>query len=516
MKTLRYLTFLLIGILVFSCDVEYFDNPNEASVVPTSGIMNNVQKRFMDETRDEWFSGRMMLLWVQYWNQVNYTEEDRFQYRETVNQEGWDDVYENAMDLISLIKLNTDEESKGDMMKFGPNEAQIAAARTMLVYIYLHAVELWGDVPYWSYQSTNENFQSNKLAEGISQPAYATQEAIYADMLTTLDEAQAVFNDGGYAHVIDGDNFYGGDPALWGKFANSLRLRIANRIKDVYTGAQDHIDDAIAEGVFESNADNAGVTYATSAVNAAPMYRAFYVDNRTDFAPSMQFVELLKGNDTDFHTNQFSADPRLGIYVAPNDNGDYIGIPLTESNSVVSSFGDESWPGDAVLSPDYTEIYMEYSEVCFIQSELNGWDQTWYEAGVRASMEKWGVATADIDAYIATLPAANEENVMMQKYIALYMQPMEAWSEYRRTGYPNSIVTPNVEYDYTWRATLSDGTVADSTSTYTFDPIGGLTDVPARNKYLLNEASVNKANLDAAISSMGGDAQDTELWWMSN
>lgn len=47
----------------------------------------------------------------------------------------------------------------------------------------------------------------------------------------------------------------------------------------------------------------------------------------------------------------------------------------------------------------------------------------------------WSVAAADIDTYVAALPAANEENVMMQKYIALYMQPMEAWSEYCRTGF---------------------------------------------------------------------------------
>ena len=49
------------------------------------------------------------------------------------------------------------------MAKFGPNDAQIAAARVMLVYIYQQAVELWGDVPYYSFGSTDETFQANKL-----------------------------------------------------------------------------------------------------------------------------------------------------------------------------------------------------------------------------------------------------------------------------------------------------------------------------------------------------------------
>jgi hypothetical protein len=505
MKNFKYIVLLFLISAFSACEVDYLSNPNEAEIAPTYGIMNRAQKNFMDATRDVWFSGRMSLVWVQYWSQTAYTEEDRFQYRETTNQGGWNDIYLTAQDLISIIELNTDEATKGDMAKFGPNENQIAAAQIMLVYVYLHAVELWGDVPYYSFGSTNESFQANSLKDGVDSPVYAKQEDIYADMLATLKSAAAAIDV--TAKMIDGDNFYGGDAAKWKLLANSLRLRIANRIKGVYPAATTHISEAIAGGVFTSNADNAGVNYENTALNAAPMYQAFYVDNRTDFAPSMQFVELLKGADTDFYTNPFAADPRLDIFIADNANGNKVGLPLTESNSVVGAFEDESFPGAAILAADYTEIVMEYAEVCFIQSELNGWDQTWYEAGVEASLERWGVDAADITAYIATLPAASEETVLTQKYIALYMQPMEAWSEYRRTGFPKSLVKPNVEYTYTWPS---------GSGTYTFKPIGGLTDLPTRNKYLLNEASINKANLDAAISSIGGDTQSTKLWWDKN
>lgn len=504
MKTLKYITLVLAGLLLFSCEVDYYSDPNQPEVAPTYGIMNRVQKRIMDDTRDEWFSGRMSLLWVQYWNQVNYTEEDRFQYRETVNQGAWDDLYKNAQDLIDLINLNTDEATKGDMAKYGPNVNQIAAARIMLVYVYQRAVELWGDVPYWSYESDNPDFQANSLkTDGIDQPVYASQADIYADMLETLDEAQAsILTD---KNMIDGDNFFAGDAAQWKKFANSLRLRIANRVKDVYSGASAHITGAVAAGVMESNADNAGLTYESSSLNGAPMYRAFVVSARKDFAPSTSFVDLLKGERGPFGMK----DPRLDIYVADNENGDKVGIPLTGNNEEVKAFLFESMPGDAVLAPNYTEMYMEYSEVCFLMSENNGWDSDWYKAGVRASMEKWGVAEADIAAYIAALPAASEETVMMQKYIALYMQPMEAWSEYRRTGYPNTLVKPNTPYDYTYPTGKG-----EVTGTFEFKPIGGLTDLPTRNKYCLNEYSINAANVGAAASAIGGDKQTTPLWWM--
>lgn len=508
MKTLKYfILILVVGTFVSSCEVEYLSDPNSPEVAPTYGIMNRVQKNFMNDTRDEWFSGRQMQLWVQYWNQVNYTEEDRFQYRESVNKAAWDDIYKNAQDLKDIITLNTDEATKGDMAQYGSNNNQIAAARIMLTFVYLHAVELWGDVPYYSYGSDNASFQANQLKDKqIDRPAYAKQADIYADMLKELDEAQKMIDVN--AKMIDGDNFFNGDAAKWKKFANSLRLRIANRVKGKVSGAEAHITAAIAAGVMESNADNAGVKFEANAVNGAPMYRAFVVSARNDFAPSYQFVQILKGE-----RSIFGPDPRINVYVANNKDGNKLGIPLTNDNGVVSSFAWESMPGSAILASAYTEIYMEYAEVCFLLSEVNGWDQTWYEKGVAASMERWGIAQASIDAFVAALPPANQESVLMQKYVALYMQPMEAWSEYRRTGYPNTLIKPNQTYDYSWSYVTAEGTVKDTTATYTFVPIGGLTDIPARNNYLLNEASINNDNLKAAASSIGGDEQSTKLIW---
>ena len=507
MKTIKYISLFFAGFFMFACDVDYYQDPNNPEVPPTYGLMNRVQKQFMLNTRDVWYSGRQSLLWMQYWNQVNYTEEDRFQYRETVNLASWNAIYKNAQDLHDLIELNTNEETAPDMAaRFGPNVNQISAARILLVYIYLHAVELWGDVPYASYGSDNPSFQANKLKrEGIDTPVYASQEEIYPDMLNELAEAAAAIDT--EEIVMAEENFYGGNAEQWIKFANSLRLRIANRIKHVYPAAQTHIEAAIAGGLIESNADNAGVTFESNAVNGAPMYQGFEVDRRRDFAPSMHFVQLLQGERGPFGVE----DPRLDVFVADNTQGFKVGIPLTSSNQEVGAFTWESNPGAAILAPDYTEMYMEYSEVCFILSELNGWDQGWYEEGVRASMERWGVAAPEIEAYIAGLPPASEETVMTQKYIALYMQPMEAWSEYRRTGYPTTLVRPNETYQYTFPS--AEGEV---TREYTFTPIGGLTDLPERNRYPLNEASVNEANLATAVSSMGGDTQEVPLWWARN
>lgn len=506
MNKIKYLAIGLVVALMASCSVDYLEDPNQAKVVPTSGLMNRVQKRLMDDTRDEWFSGRQSILWVQYWNQVNYTEEDRYQYRETTNQNGWDDLYKNAQDMQDIITLNTDEATAPSMIQYGPNENQIAAARIMMVYIYHLATEMWGDVPYWSYGNDDADFQANSLKDdGITTPKYATQAKIYADMLKELTEASAQVDV--TEKMIDGDNFFGGDASQWVKFANSLRLRLANRVKDKLPEAASYVTSVDATTLMTSNADNAGVTYENNALNGAPMYRAYVVNAREDFAPSVSFVELLQGK-----RGNFGADPRLDIFVADNGDGYKVGIPLTGSNAEVNAFKHASLPGDAILAPDYTEYYMEYAEVCFIMAE-NSLSQEWYEKGVVASLTRWGIDDATATAYAASLPAVTLENILTQKYIALYMQPNEAWSEYRRTGFPKTLVKPNVAYDYTYSYVDGAGAVVTTTENYTFVPIGGLTDLPNRNMYLLNEASVNNANVTEATTNMGGDKQDTKMWW---
>ncbi len=510
MKLIKYIALLFLGaLLVTACEVDYEENPNEPEAAPTSGLMSRVQKQLMNDTRDEWFSGRMSLLWVQYWNQVNYTEEDRFLYRETVNRAGWNDIYGNARDLKSIIDINTDPVLKIDANTVAPNENQIAAARIMLAFVFQLATDVWGDVPYYSYGSDNPDFQAIVGDGDVVTPKYARQEDIYKDILKELDESQAMIMEG--ANMIDGDNIYGGNATAWKKFANSLRLRVANRIKSVETDlANQHIADALAQGVFESNADNAAIAFENSALNGAPMFRAFVVSARNDFAPSYSLVELLKGNRGPFPG---LVDPRLPIYVAPNRDTLYYGVPLAASNKDVRSYRWESKPGDLVLSPTYSEVFMEYSEVCFILSELNNWDQAWYKKGVEASMRKWGVEGADITAYLNQLPAANKENVMTQKYLALYMQPYEAWSDLRRTGYPTTLIKPGETYTVKTNY-WEDNVLKQIEQTFKYEPIVPLTDVPARVKYVANEESVNKTNWQEAITKMGGDKMDTPMWWM--
>ena len=502
-------------------------NPNAPESAPTYTVFPIATKYFVDEIRDGWVSGRMLLPWVQYSAQRNYTEEDKYAYRKSTGDQAWNATYKSLSNLKAVIDICKDPVLGPQQADYGDVQSQIAAARIMMAYEFLDLTNYFGDVPYWSVSGMNNpDFQALQI-EKYAQPKYVKQEVIFKNLLQELKEAEAQL-DPKETNLFTklpedkkGDYIYYGEAAKWKKFANSLRLRIANQIKDVYPEANAEIQDAIAKGVFTSNADNAMQHYGSSAKEGSPFWYEFFVGNRNDFYVNNQLVKLLKGE-----SGNYGVDPRLQKYAAPlgtskvnagsgnytetDDLTKYQGIPYglpsdrlraNNSTSKVSPFS------STVLSATYSEVLMEYSEVEFILSENKGWNQANYEAGVRASMEKWGVAQAKVDAYVAALPAANKENVITQKYIALYMQPQTAWVEYRRTGYPNGsiLLLPGAT-----------GYEIDGTP-YTFTPlVAGMTDIPSRIAYPLSEQTINRANWTSAVATYGGqDPINGKLWWMT-
>ena len=521
-----FLTMIAVSLFfVTSCDdgIERFnENPNDPEVVPSFTIFNSATVEYTDFMRDAFNTGRLTLPWLQYWGQTSYADEDRFLYRETSAEGIYRDSYRVATDLKKVIELNTDEESRSTQAAYGNNENQIAAARIMLAYIFHKLTDTFGDVPYYSYGSDEASFQALQPEEFLS-PAFADQELIYQDLLKELREAsdQIVTSEPVF---VSGDNIFNGDAVKWKKFANSLILRVANRLRNTDEAtANAAIDQAIEAGVMTSNADNAVQAYSTEDATASPFWQSFI--GRTDFGVTNTFVDILKGED-----NSFGEDPRLFQMAAPSqvsiddikadaytvsmDPADYQGLPYAFPLTQQLPFTTYSFPSSNVLRPDYGEVLMEYAEVQFIISERNGFSQAEYEEGVRASMQKWGVDESEISTFISNLPAASEENVLNQKYIALYMQAHEAWAEYRRTGFPSLIVQPNevITLDQNQFDALS-----NAEPTYVFEPRVDIDDMPKRLRYPQVLQTLNEANrAEAAQGLQDGDVITSPLFWDVN
>jgi hypothetical protein len=347
--------------------------------------------------------------------------------------------------------------------------------------------DIWGDVPY---------SEAHKGAE-IPSPAYDTQADIYAGLLSELTAAQSQINVGGLG--VSGDQVYGGDMALWKMCANSLKMRVAMRMSGVNSGtALTAIQEALSAGVFESNADNAQLVYATGEDGGNPLWVNRYIANRQDFSISEPFVNMLLARN----------DPRIDFFsdTPANDPGNHKGFPygLSNTNATPLSIYDHSMMSDQnVMHVSAPGMIMNYAEVLFIKAEAvqalglsgQGTAQEAYEAAVTASCEMWGASADAAATYltetgVAWTAGSEPQLIGEQKYIALYMQGLQGWSEWRRTGWP--VLEGPV-----------DGSLIDMTGTI----------IPTRRTYPDQEELLNGANYDAAVARQGADLMDTKLWW---
>ena len=503
----RYIFLILLVIGLSSCIDENLNiDPNRPSSVPTTSLISTAQKHLMDNVRGEEASLRSSALFVQQISQVTYTSQSRYDIPFGYSADIWSGLYTVLNNLQEIINLNADPATK-DLVTAngaGRNATQIAISRVLKSYAYYALTDIFGDVPYNSYGSDDPDFQALQQNPDNITPKYASQEKIYADVLNELKLAGDTLLKYSTEKTFGAsDIIYGGDNAKWAKFANSLRLRFATRLKTKNNSLyQSHFADALQKGVFTSNVDNAVYKYATAAPNEAPYFRATVTANRRDFALSKPFVDLLKGENGQLPV----ADPRLGKYAAVNNRGVYAGLPygLTEAQAGSFSAGDVSLPGTAYSAADYGEVLLEYAEVQFLISEYNNWSQANYVNGVRASLEKWGVAGTDINTYVSQLPPANQRNVLNQKYIALFTQFLEAWSDYRRTGYPDFLIKKD--------DVIFSGVVEGQSVSYIFTPLFGDGGVPARLYYPVKEQTVNLQSYQGAIASQGNDVIETKLW----
>lgn len=384
------------------------------------------------------------------------------------------------------------------------NSNLIQSLRIMKVFMFQKLTDTYGEVPY---------FEAGKgYTDNIFAPKYDTQEAIYNDLLKELDEAGTAL-DANKAFVGNADLYYQSDVAKWKKLANSLMLRVAMRLSKVNPAkAKEYVEKAVAKGVFTSNDDSLVLKHdaGPAGVKTNPITSSWVRNDlnggESNIKFSKTFIDLLK------NTN----DPRLRIYAK---------LEATGNNNPASQQGlandAKEFPGgdkklfsdpntSTVLRLDAPTLIMSYAEVEFILAEavVRGWNvggtaQKHYEDGVKAAMDVLtifgdkvpAVTTAEYNTYITTYPfkaagtdAQKIEQIITQKWIVLLFNGFEAFSEYRRTGYP-ALVPVN-------------------------DPTGETKGtIPRRLIYDQSELITNEANYKTAIQRQGLDLMTTRIWW---
>lgn len=481
--------------MVFTACQKRFDavntDPNNSTITATSFLLTNAQKAMMDYTWDEWFNGRRGNQLAQYWASNQYSNESRYALRVNVTNNYWARFYARPLrDLEEIIRLN--ERTPEAYIPFGKTNNQIAIAKTLQAWLYQNITDCWGPIPF------SQTFKPKEHPF----PKYDSQEEVYMGLIAMLDDAIGKFDD--TDNSMKGDVIYNGNIAKWKKFANSLKMRVAMRMADVKpTEAAKAITEAINAGVMTSNADNALFMYINGAPNNNPLAEDY--KTRNDFAASNIMVDELKRLN----------DPRIGLYYAPTASSNtFVGevYGLTEAAAALTLDANISQRNAQVLAETAPGIFMDYAQVEFLLAEASargiagaGSAEAHYNKGITASMKYWDNASTisanDITSYIAqaevdytTLIASGKswkEVIGRQKWIALYMQGIQGWAEYRRLDF--GILQ------------LPAGGVLDGTG------------IPNRMLYPTDEQTLNGKQYQAGVALLNGpDELSTKVWWDVN
>ncbi len=378
----------------------------------------------------------------------------------------WDYTYGAIM--VNQLKVKEKCEEMG-METY----AHFNAINTLLrVFAMSRVVDEYGPIIYSKYGETSTG------------GTYDSAEDAYKLFFSELTEASNILYEYSQkeevASFANFDMAYGGDLTKWLKLCNTLRLRLALRV------VKYDADWAKREGEAAINAPlgllQSGEGFIISGFEwKHPLYTCSIEYN--DMFISANTKSILGGYE----------DPRLEMFGIPKrvalSNGttsDEIlgvrsGIPDLDQladryKSVVSNINVE------VNSPG---IIMSSAESYFLLAEaaLRGWNvnstaKSYYEAGVMASFNEWGVSgvsdylashavpddfidpltiVSSSTAEVIALALANNiaavstvtpcwddamtdeerlEKIITQKWIAGFPEGKNAWAEWRRTGYP--------------------------------------------------------------------------------
>lgn len=406
------------------------------------------------------------------------------------------------------------------------------AARIIKVYIFSRLTDLYGDIPY--------SEAAKGYTDGILQPRYDRQEDIYKNFFIELEEAVAGFDP--EMPPVRGDLFYHGDVEKWKRFGNSLRMRLGFRLTKVdLAEAEKQVKAAIASGVMSSNDDMAVMHHSNFSFQGANVEnrgngrsQVFHAsDNSEGFRLVNTFVDFMKETQ----------DPRLTRYGGTYDGvtGGNYGQDLTPYVQMgitkgamwwnewsdygavydVNEDGDSTyiaWLGHtfkhmmpskyvaAYNAPFFHFTYAE-TELLLAEASIRGWHngnaQEHFHNAMVASCEHVAmypgappVAEWELTSFIGANPFPDNFDDQMrviheQMWVNFFLNGVEAYSNWRRTGYPELVPFEEVER-------YSSGT-------------GGV--IPRRFFYPEFEAINNPESYQEAVGRLGGNDWLLRVWW---
>lgn len=398
-------------------------------------------------------------------------------------------------------------------------QPHVAALATVVKVAAMQRItDMYGPLPY------------TRFGNGEVQIPYDSQKEVYAKFFEELENATKELNDfynkdNAATIMAKYDFIYSGNVKQWIKFANTLKLRLAMRIRFTDYNVNGKTPQILAEeaiahpvGVMTSVQDVARLMHSEDMSYRHPLY----------VIGEGEFDDARMGATMDSYLNGYN-DPRRSTYFKMASTGKYTGVRTGIDMDVSKYAGKEAPFSKLNFGPNNDLVWMNPAEAYFLRAEgallgwnMNGAAKDLYEQGVRTSFEYTGASGVDtylqneIDVPVAyedpqnagnnspllgkitikwkadAAKEVNLEQIITQKWIAIFPDGQEAWSEFRRTGYPK--IFPVVK-----------------------NPIssGINTNIQVRRiPFPSTEYSDNAVNMPQAKALLGGeDNGGTKLWW---
>lgn len=476
----RYKAVVAALFLGMSSCTENFDEINTNPNNPTTASADLFMPHGIQSAVDVYWGGSLGQdigsLIPQHWARIQYTDVDQYTITNDIISNSWRDFYiESLADYQRIYKIGGET----------GNTNYQAVAVILRSWVFSLLTDIYGDIPY------KDAIQG---LEGTLQPKYDAQKDVYAGLIAELKGASDLIDATDKNKTIGGDILFAGDLTKWKKFANSLSLRLLNRMLnkadapiDVKAEINRILSDPAKYPVLASNADNVQLNYLAAVPNNNPINENR--KTRDDHRVSATLVNKMLA----------LSDARLAVYAdRPADGGEFKGVPngLSASDANALGLSKTSKVGAFFTSATAPGVLMSYAELLFIKAEFAyngiasaGTTATLYSSAITASHDQYKltVAPAYLTANALKSFAEGYKQIMEQKWIALYGQGIEAWTEYRRTGIP-TLMAPALN--------TNNGVI------------------PTRLPYPGSEESLNFNNFDSSLKRQGGaNDKKLKLWF---
>ncbi len=382
------------------------NDPNRATDVPIENLFVGMQVSMYGVM--EAHLNRTVMMWMQQMAGVaqHYSGYDIYNQTPEQFSAQWFDIYGGGglVDMKTIEKKGTEEGKR----------TLVGITKMWEALIMSTAADLWGDVPY-----------SEAANPEIPFPKYDKQSEVHQACLQLIDDAIEDLNAGQTFFDPKWDFTFGGDKDKWIAAAHTLKARILLNWAEVDPS---NYQKALAEAQMgiQSESGNWETRHSDVAGEEAIWWQ--FETRRFGYVRAGNFlVELLKKDN----------DPRLGIYFAKNEDGEYVGSKPGEFFGDASALNPETYG-----AKDWDMELVTWFENQFIIAECqyNLGD----EAGALSTLNdviqpgleaKWGLPANSLPRYANLTGVDLLEAIMLEKYKAMFLN-MQIWSDWRRTAFP--------------------------------------------------------------------------------